>query len=129
MRRETGSAVARRNASPDSPVGHPGVDRRGHRGRARDAVGRLAQSYGAHRYAVLFYTLLLALAAAPLLKALHFEADLVQFLLAFSLLVALLDIPEPGWRLLLMLLMAVAVALRVVPRSRAARRSPPAPSR
>jgi hypothetical protein len=115
VRRGKGTAVACRSASPDSPVGRPGVDRSDRLGRARGAVGRLAKAYGSHRYAVLFYTLLLALAAAPLLRALHFEANLLQIFLAFSLLVALLDIREQGWRLLLMLLMAVAVGLRVAP--------------
>ena len=44
--------------------------------------------YAAHRYAILFYTLLLTLAAAPLLAALRFSTDLLQVFLAFSLLAA-----------------------------------------
>ena len=34
--------------------------------------------YAAHRYAILFYTLLVTLAAAPLLAALRFSTDLLQ---------------------------------------------------
>jgi hypothetical protein len=66
---------------------------------------------------VLFYTLLFTLAAAPLLTALRFDADLLQIFLAFNLLVALLDVPGQGCRVLLMLVAAVSVGLRVAPAS------------
>jgi hypothetical protein len=89
----------------------------GRLGPARDAWHRLGAVHGAHRYRVLFYTLLLTLAASPLLTALHFDADLVQIFLAFSLLVALLDLPDRGWRVLLILVAAIAVGLRVAPAS------------
>ena len=72
-------------------------------------------AHWAHRYAVLFYTLLVTLAMGPLLAALHFSADLLQVFLAFSLLVAVLDVPDRRGRPLLMLLAAVAVAVRAVP--------------
>jgi hypothetical protein len=86
-------------------------------GRAGAALARLAHVHGAHRYAVLFYTLLLTLGAAPLLAAFHFNADLLQIFLAFSLLIALLDVPRPGRRTLLLLLAAVVVGLRAAPAS------------
>jgi len=85
---------------------------------AGGALGRLTNAYGSHRYAILFYTVLLTLGAGPLLTALRFDADLLQIFLAFSLLVALLDVPDRGGRLLLMLLAAVAVGLRVAPPSK-----------
>jgi hypothetical protein len=75
----------------------------------------VARAYGSYRYAVLFYTLLLTLGAGPVLTALRFNADLLQIFLAFSLLVALLDVSDQGWRIFLMLLAAVAVGLRVAP--------------
>src|SRR4030095_930323 len=53
----------------------------------------VTQVDGAHRYAVLFYTLLLTLAAAPLLHALRFDAHGLRIFLVFSLLVALLGVP------------------------------------
>ena len=84
---------------------------------AHGALRRLGRIHGAHRYMVLFYTLLATLAAAPLLTALRFDADLLQIFLAFNLLVALLDVPGQGWRVLLMLLAAVAVGLRIAPAS------------
>jgi hypothetical protein len=89
----------------------------GGHGRTTGARGRLGQIHGAHRYMVLFYTLLLTLAVAPLLTALRFDADLLQIFLAFNLLVALLDVPEQRWRVLLMLLAAVSVGLSVAPAS------------
>jgi voltage-gated potassium channel len=78
---------------------------------------RLAEMHGAHRYAVLFYALLLTLAASPLLNALRFRADVLQIFLAFSLLVALLGVPGQRRRLLLMLIAAVALGLRMIPAS------------
>jgi Ion channel len=86
-------------------------------GRARDALRRLGRVYASHRYLILFYTLLFTLGAAPLLTALRFDADLLQIFLAFNLLVALLDVPGQGWRVLLMLLAAVSMGLRLAPAS------------
>ena len=76
---------------------------------------QLARAHGVHRYAVLFYTLLFTLAASPLLAALHFGTDLLQIFLAFSLFVALTDVPDQRWRLLLLLAAAVIVGLRLAP--------------
>ena len=78
-------------------------------------AGRPMRAYGAHRYGVLFYTLLLTLGAAPLLAALHFTTNFLQILLAFSLLAALLGVPGHRWRIFLMLLAAVALALHAAP--------------
>lgn len=80
-----------------------------------DPVGRLARAYGGHRYAALFYTLLLTLAAAPLLTALHFSADLLQIFLAFNLLIALLGVPGGRGRAILLILAAVAAGLMAAP--------------
>jgi len=77
----------------------------------------LARVHGSHRYGILFYTLLFTLAAAPLLNALHFDADLLQIFLAFSLLIALLDVPGQRWRIFLIVLAAVSMGLRIVPAS------------
>ena len=78
-------------------------------------AGRLAAAYGRCRYAVLFYTLLVTLGAAPLLAALQFSTDLLQILLVFSLLAALLGVPAQWWRGLLMVVAAIAVGLRAAP--------------
>jgi voltage-gated potassium channel len=78
-------------------------------------AGGLAAAYGRRRYAVLFYTLLVTLGAAPLLAALHFSTDLLQILLVFSLLAALLGVPGQRWRGLLMVVAAIALGLRAAP--------------
>jgi ion channel len=83
----------------------------------RAALARGAHVHGAHRYAVLFYALLLTLGAAPLLTALGFDADLLQIFLAFSLLVAVLGVPGHGRRMVLLIVAAVVVGLRVAPAS------------
>src|SRR5262249_11560026 len=81
------------------------------------ARGRLANLYACYRYAILFYTLIFTLAAAPLLTALHLSGDLLQVLLAFNLLVALLGVTGHASRTWLILVAAVAIALRAVPAS------------
>jgi hypothetical protein len=78
-------------------------------------AGPLAAAYGRHRYAVLFYTLLVTLGAAPLLAALRFSTDVLQILLVFSLLAALIGLPEQRWRGLLMVVAAIALGLRAAP--------------
>jgi hypothetical protein len=78
-------------------------------------AGSLAAAYGQRRYAVLFYTLLVTLGAGPLLAALQFSTDLLQILLVFSLLAALLGVPGQWWRALLMVVAAIAVGLRAAP--------------
>ena len=80
-------------------------------------LDRVARFDGAHRYAVLFYTLLLTLAVSPLLHALRFETDILQAFLMFSLLVALLGVPGHRWRLLFILVVAVVLGLLIAPPS------------
>ena len=84
----------------------------------RRMLGSLVHLHGANRYAVLFYTLLVTLAASPLLTALGFSADLLQIFLAFSLLVALVDVRGPRARPLVLLLAAVVIAARIAPASK-----------
>ena len=92
----------------------PGTVDASHDARER---GRLATFYGCHRYAVLFSTLFLTLAAAPLLRAFDFSGDLLQLLLVFNLLIALLGVPGHAWRTVLIVLLAAVVALRAAPAS------------
>ena len=81
--------------------------------------GRLSlpHAYAAHRYAVLFYVLLLTLGIAPLFAALHLKTNVLQFFLAFSLLAALVGVPGRRLRTVLILLAAVAMAVRAAPPS------------
>ena len=80
----------------------------------QDRVPRLD---GAHRYAVLFYTLLLTLAISPLLHALRFDTGILQAFLMFSLLVALLGVPGHRWRLVFILVVAVVLGVLMAPAS------------
>ena len=72
-------------------------------------------AFARHRYAILFYTLLVTLGAAPLLAALHFSTNGLQILLTFSLLTAVVGVPDQRGRTLLMVMVAIAVALRAAP--------------
>jgi hypothetical protein len=65
------------------------------KGRHAKAMGRLewlVSAYLERRHTILFYSLLLTLGAAPLLAALHLEANLLQFFLALNLLAAVLGV-------------------------------------
>jgi hypothetical protein len=77
----------------------------------------VSHAYAAHRYAILFYALLLTLGAAPLFAALQVDVNVLQFFLAFSLLAALFGVPGRRLRTVLMLLAAVAIAVRAAPPS------------
>jgi hypothetical protein len=76
------------------------------------------RTYPAHRYAVLFYVLLLTLGVAPLFAALNIGVNVLQFFLAFSLLAGLFAVPGRRLRTVLILLAAAAMALRAAPPSR-----------
>lgn len=72
---------------------------------------QLGRRYTRHRYAILFYSLLLTLAAVPLLSALDHNADLIRVLLAFDLIVAVFSLHHGlGRRYLLLFTIAVMAA-------------------
>jgi ion channel len=71
--------------------------------------------YHRHRHAILFYTLLVTLGIAPLLAALGFSTNVLQILLAFSLLAAVLNVQGQRWRTLLILAAAVALGVYAAP--------------
>jgi len=75
------------------------------------AGGPLVRAYATHRYAILFYSLLLTLVGNPLLITLGLEADALQVFLALNLLTAVLGVPRGRWRGILLLLAAGIVAL------------------
>jgi Ion channel len=117
MSQGTAEPVTSPTTSPNHSIGHPGRRRHHRLGWARATLALGARVHGAHRYAILFYALLLSLAASPLLTALGFSADLLQIFLAFSLLFALLGVPGYGRRMVLLIAAAVVVGLRVAPAS------------
>jgi len=73
----------------------------------------LGRGFTTHRYAILFYSLLLTLAAVPLLAALEHDTDLIRVPLAFDVIVAVLCLHDGLGRryLLLLTISLVAVGL------------------
>jgi len=70
-------------------------------------IGKLSRGYASHRHAILFYSLLTTLGAAPLLMALRFDGALLEFFLALNLLAGALGV-EAGWKKRALLTLAVA---------------------
>lgn len=82
--------------------------------RARDEVASAVHWYGAHHNAILFYSLLLTLAAAPVLGGLRRDGDLLELFLALNLSVAVLRREHGGRRLVPALALAAVIGLRLV---------------
>jgi hypothetical protein len=66
-----------------------------------------SRRYAKHRYAILFYSLLLTLVAVPLLAALDHDTDLIRVPLAFDLIVAVLSLHHGRGRRYLLLLTVI----------------------
>jgi len=76
----------------------------------------LANAYLSRRYGILFYTLLLTLIVSPLVAALDLNGALIEFLLAFNLLAAVLPFSaRPDRSLLLWAMMVVCLARLATP--------------
>jgi hypothetical protein len=71
----------------------------------------LSRRYTKHRYAILFYSLLLTLAAVPLLAALDHDTDLIRVPLAFDLIVAVLSLHHGLGRSYLLFITITSVAV------------------
>jgi hypothetical protein len=78
---------------------------------ATSPASRLLRAYANHRYAILFYSLLLTLVGNPLLITLGLTTNLLQVFLALNLLTAVLGVPSGRWRGILLLLAAAVIAL------------------
>jgi hypothetical protein len=72
-----------------------------------------SRRYAKHRYAILFYSLLLTLVAVPLLAALDHDTDLIRVPLAFDLIVAVLSLHHGRGRRYLLLLTISILAVGV----------------
>ncbi len=77
--------------------------------------GRWRVAYFHRRYAALFYSLLLTMAASPALATLGAERTLLQFVLAANLVAGVLGLPKSPRRSALLVLTALLVAVIVVP--------------
>ncbi len=78
------------------------------------SLDRLIKAYLAHRYALLFYSLLLTLGAGPFLAALDIDRNLIRFFLEVNVFAAVLGVSGmPRWRLLPFLFVLI-IAARLV---------------
>jgi voltage-gated potassium channel len=69
--------------------------------------------YLRHRYAVLFYSLILTLVAAPILKAIGLHANVMQLFLGLNLLAASIPLESRKGRWVLPAIVLVAIVLRI----------------
>ena len=79
-----------------------------------DGLRELGRAYLRQRYTILFYTLLLTMAAAPICAALEFSGDLIELLLAANLLAAVLPVSAGKGRKVLLTLMILVWLARAV---------------
>src|SRR5262245_52471116 len=80
-----------------------------------DRAGGLAAlgfAYFQRRYAILFYSLLLTIAASPLVASIGFDTDLIDWFLAVNLLAAVIPISGFNERRLLLIIVIAALILR-----------------
>lgn len=70
-------------------------------------MDKLLRGYASHRHAILFYSLLATIGAAPLLVGLGLGGNLLEFFLALNLLAGALGF-EAGWKKRALLILTVA---------------------
>jgi Ion channel len=79
-------------------------------GYAKGSLGRPRSAYLRHRYMILFYMLLLTLVTTPVLSALKLSGTLMEALLAFSLIAAIMPVRGMSRHAMLAVMMAVWLA-------------------
>lgn len=75
----------------------------------------LLAAYAEHRYAILFYSLLLTLVSAPLLAAFELEGDGLRLLVAANLVASVMGLKPGRSRSVLLLATAAALGSQLVP--------------
>ena len=75
-------------------------------------LAALGFAYFQRRYAILFYSLLLTIAASPLVASIGFDTDLIDWFLAVNLLAAVIPISGFNERRLLLIIVIAALILR-----------------
>jgi Ion channel len=76
-------------------------------------IGRLARAYLQRRYAILFYSLLLTMVAAPLFASMGFETNVIELFLATNLLAAIIPVGKRSGRRILFVTLIAALLLRL----------------
>jgi voltage-gated potassium channel len=77
------------------------------------AFAVLSNAYFRRRYTILFYSLLLTIAAGPLFASMGFGTDLIELFLAANLLAAVIPIGSRGGRRLLLGILIAALMIRL----------------
>jgi Ion channel len=75
-------------------------------------IAALGRAYFRRRYAILFYSLLLTMVAAPLLVSMGFSGNLIELFLATNLLAAVIPIGRRSGRRLLLVILIAALIIR-----------------
>src|SRR5215475_13985305 len=76
-------------------------------------IDRLRRAYFRRRYTILFYSLLLTIAAGPLFNSIGLSTDLIEFFLAINLLAAVIPIGSRSGRQLLLGILIAALIIRL----------------
>lgn len=76
-------------------------------------IGGLRRAYFQRRYTILFYSLLLTIAAGPLFNSMGLGTDLIEFFLAINLLAAVIPIGSRSGRRLLLGILIAALIIRL----------------
>jgi Ion channel len=76
-------------------------------------LAALGSAYFQRRYAILFYSLLITIAAGPLFASIGFDTDLIELFLAVNLLAAVIPVGGRNERRLLLIIVIVALILRL----------------
>lgn len=76
-------------------------------------IGGLRRVYFQRRYTILFYSLLLTIAAGPLFNSMGLGTDLIEFFLAINLLAAVIPIGSRSGRRLLLGILITALIIRL----------------
>ena len=78
-----------------------------------DGIGALGRAYYRRRYTILFYSLLLTIAAGPLFASMGLGTDLIELFLAINLVAAVIPIGSHSGRRLLLGILIAALIIRL----------------
>ena len=77
------------------------------------ALAALGSAYFQHRYTILFYSLLLTIAAGPLFASMGYGTDLIELFLAANLVAAVIPVRRRSGRRLLLVILIAALIIRL----------------
>ena len=77
------------------------------------ALAAVGSAYFQHRYTILFYSLLLTIAAGPLFASMGYGTDLIELFLAANLVAAVIPVRRRSGRRLLLGILIAALVIRI----------------